>query len=45
MKTICVSDKKGNLVMTITAYDKKVYDVLFKKLKKNKNMNVYERND
>lgn len=45
MKTICVSDKKGNLLFTINAYDKKMYNQLFKILKKkNKNMNVYERN-
>lgn len=45
MKVICVSDKQGNLIMSITAYDNKVAKVLFNKLKKNKKMNVYIRGD
>ena len=44
MKTICISDKKGNLIMSINSYDKKTHNQLLKILKrKNKNMNVYEK--
>lgn len=42
---IYVSDKKGNLIFKIETFDKKVHDVLFKQLKKNKKMNVYERSE
>lgn len=41
MKTICVSDKKGTLIFTISTYHDKVHKLLFKQLKKNKKMNVY----
>jgi len=42
MKTICVSDKKGNMIAKIITYDKKVFDLLFKKIGKDKRLNVYE---
>lgn len=42
MNTICISDKKGNMIAKLITYDKKVFDLLFKKLKKDKHLNVYE---
>lgn len=45
MKKIFVTDKKGTLIFTIKAYDTKVHNILLKQLKKNKKMNVYERDD
>lgn len=43
MKTIFVSDRHGTLIFTITAYNDKVHKILLKQLKKNKKMNVYEK--
>lgn len=42
MKTICVSDKQGTMIAKIITYDKKVFDLLLKKMKKDKHLNVYE---